>query len=251
MARGLDLNTSWVWKRGIIGGNTSLLVETERDGTGPKVYGNYLFGLNTASASLSDSGDTFSATGVLVIGATAAVADDNDALAATGALSASGIGGDLAANDAADSVSATGDLVIVGDSTFTDDPDVFNATGLLENTAQQPSARRRGRRVIYRDELPASEPKIVEFKPRPVPVGLAPAQRAIEQFTAERAKVLRRIEAIQQREAARQTEWVLTALSITEARLAVLEDDIRRAEEVERAWLARLREEDDLMMLAA
>jgi len=194
------------------------------------------------SASVTFGAATLAATGAVRIAGSTAISLGSATLAATGALR---IAGSVTATLSAATLAANGNIVstpIGGEATATLDDATLSAVATL--TTQRLSGRKpRGRKVVFEDELPAPV-----FVPAPViePLpSLATARAAIvDARAALEAVKIARIEAQERKERQRAIDSLSVELSAAQARY-------NAAREAEARIVRRLRDEDELFLLAA
>ena len=226
----------------------------DETGSNQYVFNGVLVEEAAGSVATSDLAASATGTAVLV-----------GASAASGALAASGTGAAAYVGDASSAgvlaASATGTASFTGSAAA---DSLFSAAGTSsvalvgEFTAATTNLhgvkprKIRGKRIIFPEEL---DPPIVEIEiPKPIQnIGgeLAAVKQAVIEAQAARDQARRRIDAIERRRVADETERQRVALAAVRARLEAAEVALRYAEAVEAAWFARLRDEDDILLLAA
>ena len=134
-------------------------------------------------------------------------------------------------------------------------PDLFGNdaiffAAIVEQTAQTLHGRRtRGKRVLFPDEIDP-QPEAETIAPRPVVIDLATPAKAVAEHRAQASELLARIATVKRDRKAKKAE--------RDAQIAALQDEynglaalIAESQEAERAYVARLRDEDEFLLLAA
>ncbi len=153
--------------------------------------------------------------------------------------------GSLSATEAADTAAIAGTVPISGTLDATEAPDTAEITGpITPSTRLHGRERRRirGRRIIFPDELDPV-PEIVPVPPKPS----IPWQAIVAEERAATARIEQAIARVETGFAEAKQKKALDRLRTAHSEAVA---ELREAERAERAWIERLHEEDELLLLA-